>query len=380
MLIRGRKFWQWCPTALQPVVRRLGLEVVRLRYAIADVLLAARTTLGHAIVHVHGPPHISTRADDVLVLCLVRNGMAHLPTFLRHYRALGVRHIVLLDNGSTDATVQTAAGYDDVTVYKSLLPFGRYETAFKRWLVRTFAAECWAIVADMDELFDFPFAQTIGLKGLIAYLDRYGYDAVVAQNLEMVPQQPLLDYQGITHNDLEKTHRFYDLSDYRKTADASWLTMNKLGGHDLWSHTGGIWETFFGYRGSKLTKQPLLRARSGLCVFPYDVHFVTNAHIADVTALFRHYKYTGMFVRHVAEELTRRQHYNKAEIFTHYDRVLRENPSISFVRPTSRIFRAAEELLESGFLVASEQYLTWVSSYDARGNGLEVCSGSSNAR
>lgn len=78
--------------------------------------------------------------------------------------------------------------------------------------------------------------------------------------------------------------------------------------------------------------------------------------MADVSGVVRHYKYTGGFVEHVEEELLRKQHYNGAEIFEHYVRELRENSALSFMRPTSRVYRAAEDLLHEDFLVASRRY------------------------
>src|SRR5512133_2380919 len=57
------------------------------------------------ICHVQGPTEISYALDELVVLCVVRNGELYVRSFLDHYAALPVRHIVFLDNGSTDRTV-----------------------------------------------------------------------------------------------------------------------------------------------------------------------------------------------------------------------------------------------------------------------------------
>jgi hypothetical protein len=358
MIIKGRKLSSFLPGTLGSWANRFGREQDRLLVAARSWMFTSLLLTGGAIEHLHGPTDVAVGENELLVACLVRNGTAHLPTFMRHYRRLGASHIVLVDNCSTDDTVRMASSYDGVTIYGTALPFSRYETAIKQWLARL-GGDGWTLIADVDELFDYPYSRALPLPRFLEYLNGNGYDAVCAQNLEMVPDQPLLSYQGKISENLEESHRFYDLSDIVRTREPYWLRMNQLGSDDLWSHTGGIWRTFFGYMGSKLTKQPLLRARSGLHVFPYDMHFVTHARIADVSGVFRHYKYTGAFVEHVKEELARREHYNGAEIFDHYARVLRENPDLSFVRPTSRKYGAAEELLASGFLVASSEYRCW---------------------
>jgi hypothetical protein len=355
VIIGDRKLSSFLPGGLRSWANQLGREQDRLLLAARSRRFSSLLEAGRAIEHLHGPTGVEIGENELLVACLVRNGTAHLPTFMRHYRRLGAAHFVLVDNCSTDDTARMAASYEGVTIYRSALPFSRYETAIKQWLARL-GGDGWTLIADADELFDYPYSRALPLPHFLEYLNTHGYDAVCAQNLEMVPDQPLLSYQGRRSENLEESHRFYDLSDIVRTREPYWLRMNELGSDDLWSHTGGIWKTFFGYKGSKLTKQPLVRARSRLCVFPYDVHFVTHARIADVSGVFRHYKYTGAFVEHVKEELLRKQHYNGAEIFEHYMRELRENSALSFMRPTSRVYRAAEDLLDEGFLVASRRY------------------------
>jgi hypothetical protein len=360
MKIAGRKASDFFPQRLRPAVRSLGAEGRRARIAARSTVLAARAAVGSGIAHVSGPARVPVGEREVVVLCLVRNGMAHLATFLRHYRRLGVAHVVFLDNGSSDGTVEYLSAQPSVSVFRSLLSFRRYEAAFKRWMVRRFGrTRGWCLVADADELFEYPYADVLPLPEFLRYLDTHGYDAVVAQNLEMIPHESIAAIQGRDVADLERTHRYYDLSDIRPVRQALWLDRNHVDLHDIVSHTGGIWESVFGYRGSMLTKQPLFRARGSVRVFPYNVHFVTGAHLADVTCVFRHYKYTGRFVAHVQEELQRRQHYGNAEVFEHYRRALERDADLTLYRSTARVYEGAAALLESGFLVASDRYRAW---------------------
>lgn len=369
MIIRGQKLSSYLPFGLGSLANKLGREHDRFINTTRVWRFALCMAAGSAVEHVHGPQDVAVAENELLVACLIRNEAAHLPTFMRHYRRLGASHFVFVDNGSTDDTVRLASSYDGVTIYRTALHFSHYETAIKRWLARL-GGDGWTLIADADELLDYPYARILPLHRFLEYLNEHGYDAVCAQNLEMVPDEPLLSYQGRRSGNLEESHRFYDLSDIRYTREPYWLRMNELGSRELRSHTGGIWEAFFGYRGAKLTKQPLVRSRGGLNVYPYDMHFVTGARIADVSCVFRHYKYTGAFVQHVKEELVRREHYNRAEIFDHYARVLRERPNISFMRPTSREYRAPEELLRDGFLVASKRYRGW--ALGARGTAVRA--------
>jgi len=120
---------------------RSSTKVGRLRRALSRTLedrlrpLALRAS----VRHLHGPRRVPYRDDELIVLSVVRNGALHVTSFLRHHQALGVKHIVLLDNGSTDGTVELARAFEGVTILQSRRPYRTYETVLKRYLVRRFA-------------------------------------------------------------------------------------------------------------------------------------------------------------------------------------------------------------------------------------------------
>ena len=140
----------------------------------------------------------SYRGDELVVVCLVRDGLPWIGPFIEHYFLLGARHIVFLDNGSSDATVSVAAGYDNVSVLRSTLPFNRYELLLRQYLIERFGKGRWSLCVDIDELFDYPYSDVIGLGSLLGYLKAKSYTAVTAQMLDMFPEEPLAGPNGRT--------------------------------------------------------------------------------------------------------------------------------------------------------------------------------------
>ena len=67
---------------------------------------AQKWLLHHTLRLVHGPGEVAYGTDEVVVLVVVRDGRAYVRSFVEHYRALGAKHLVFLDNGSTDGTVE----------------------------------------------------------------------------------------------------------------------------------------------------------------------------------------------------------------------------------------------------------------------------------
>ena len=55
-------------------------------------------------------------------------------SFLDHYRSMGVKHFVFLDNGSTDRTVELLYAQEQVTVLQTDAPYNKYEKTMKEIL------------------------------------------------------------------------------------------------------------------------------------------------------------------------------------------------------------------------------------------------------
>lgn len=356
----AHKTSRYVPSLLRPFATRLGLEQDRLRHAVRETMLRAQLPFGKGIRHVYGPDRLKPASDEVVVLCLVRNGAPWLHTFVSHHLRLGAKHIVFLDNGSTDNTGEAAAQYEQVSVFSTDLPFEAYKVALKRWLLKRFHGSGWGLYCDVDELFDYPFSSTLEFPQFLQYLNQQGYTAVAAQMLDMFSAEPLPAIQGRVDQDLTGVYSYYDIADIVKARDKYWLSMNDTVAKGLFLHRGGVRAKVFGWTGSMLTKHPLIRVGSGVKVFPYDDHFVTNSSLADVTAIIRHYKFTGAFLNQIEDYTARKREFNDSGIYNRYREVLKEaGLELTLYGPSAREFRNAEELLESGFLIASERYRRW---------------------
>jgi hypothetical protein len=99
---------------------------------------ALKWTLHFNLEHVHGLVEVEPGEDELVVVCLVRDGQPWVRSFVEHYRALGAKHIVFLDNGSTDGTPEATRDYEDVTVFRTKLPFKSYQMAMKQYMMERF--------------------------------------------------------------------------------------------------------------------------------------------------------------------------------------------------------------------------------------------------
>ena len=140
--------------------------------------------------HLYGPTRVDYAPDELLVITVVRNGALHVRSFLEHYQTLGVRHCVFLDNCSSDDTVDRLCAHAAVTVLQTDAPYQKFENTMKRYLAERFSPGRWNLCADIDELFDYPFARELPLAGFLQYLNGRRFTAAVAQMLDMFSECP----------------------------------------------------------------------------------------------------------------------------------------------------------------------------------------------
>src|SRR5215217_133258 len=360
---------------------------------------AQKWILHFNIEHVHGPEEVDYGPDELVVVCNVRDGRPYVKSFVEHYTSMGVKHMVFLDNGSTDGTVEALKSYDNVTVLRTTLPFKRYKVSIKQYLMERFGRERWSLCADIDELFDYPYSDVVGLDSLLRYLTERSYTAVAAQMLDMFPEEPLSEAASEEDEPLKERHRLYDISNMGKESYSSvivgardhwihrnagyeisqirawdhWAAKNEPRGHwcfrracgtgnvlangDIQVYKDGIQNTVFG-GGPPLTKHPLVFIDEKVKPMDISMHSVSEARIADLTCVLLHHKFLNHFYE-VARRAVRQGRYGNKR-YEEFLAVLEKNPELSVKGEHARELRSVNNLVENGFLIVSEDYMELV--------------------
>src|SRR5215217_1952329 len=245
--------------------------------------------LPSSIEHLHGPEEVPYGEDELVVVCLVRDSRPYAKSFVEHYRSLGAKHLFFLDNGSSDGTVEALKKYDNTTILRSKLPYKGYRLAFKRFLIDRFGKkQRWCLYADIDELFDYPYSDVVGLNSFLGYLSSNSYTAVAAQMLDMFLGEPLSGRQGTLQDEpLKERHRFYDISNISRRSNKRrhYRHNNTLENDDIVMFSSGIRGAIFGDNRILLTKHPLVFLDGKVKSLLPGTHWVANARIADITCV-----------------------------------------------------------------------------------------------
>jgi hypothetical protein len=321
----------------------------RLRRGVRDLRLRL------ALRHRAGPRRFALAPDDVVVVALVRDGIYWLDAFLAHYRGIGARHFVFIDNGSQDGTPTRLAREPDCAVLAADLPWGPFENALRGAAARRHCAGHWCLYADMDEIFELPpgFAD---LCALARHLRGAGHTALVAQMLEMFPDAPLAEVRDLPYDAVLKRFDHCDIGQIRRFAyhdpaiDFAWfLARNRIAEPGTPILFGGVRARVFG-ENCCLTKHPLVfldgSAQPG--VHP---HCAAHVSCAGFTGLIRHYKFAG--------DAFARDRATAARAVIHHGEDLRrlavaaQAPDLSLMGPEARPYAGQMDLHARGFLTGA---------------------------
>ena len=135
---------------------------------------------------VQRPP--SAAQGRAIAILTVRNEMERLPSCLTYHRALGMTEFYVVDNGSTDGTVEYLRTQPDVTIYRTEESYkdSFYGITWVNNIAHKHAAGRWVLFIDADELLFYPRAGddfTIG--DLTECLDRAGQTYLYAPMVDL---------------------------------------------------------------------------------------------------------------------------------------------------------------------------------------------------
>lgn len=292
-----------------------------------------------------------TTHAGVTVFVPVRNERAQLPEFLRHYRRLGVRRFVVIDNMSTDGSEIYLRAQPDVILYRTADNFQAANCGM-RWvnaLIERHGAGGWCLFADADEAFIYPGWESTPLALLTEYLDRTGAEAVAAFMLDVFPERLTESAENaLTWADC----RYYD-------GDYTWI------GHVRPPYArpvGGVRSRLFGAQ-EYLHKIPLIKSSRTLYI---DNHESTSARFAAVTGVLLHYKILGLLGKrdNAHQDGNSFQTDFSIEMMRRYARYAARLPALDGVElrmsAVSQMMTDSLSLADRGLMEAPREFRLWL--------------------
>lgn len=332
------------------VLKRLArAEVVAGRIEVARRLWAGCTNAEPAA----GPVRmlrLDTRPipDDgreIRLFAKLRNEAPRLPWWLDFHRRQGVDRFILADNGSDDGSRDYLLSREDVHLYVTTDAFDASGggTGWYNHLLERHGHGHWCLTVDADEVLAYPGAERLSLRGLVAWLDRQGAEAISAFMLDLYPDQPVTDLDVPPGVNPLPICRFFDRDGYviLDRPDFPFRT--------VW---GGLAARVLHRRrqlGPMLQKVPLVRWAPGMRYLS-NAHLLHPVRLAEESGVLLHLKYLNRFGERVRAEADRRQYWAGGRVYAELARCVVQAGAGSFVHAGSAEFDGTARLVELGLM------------------------------
>jgi len=314
---------------------------------------------------VHGPKDVHYSKEEFSVVCLLKNAEKNIKSFMNHYMKLGARHFFFIDNNSTDCTKEKLMAYPNVTVYHTNLEHKKYESEIRKVIIEHHCRNKWCLYADDDELFDFPYSDMMTMSQFLQYLNLHGYTSVLGYMVDMFADTSR-NIKDITIEDLVQTYSYCDISDIEKEKYFGpfqcFCNYNKMPDMEFENYFGGIREKIFNFSTTRLllTKHSLIYVDRNVDALTHP-HFSNKVKVADVNSIVKHYKFTSNLGAKVAERLHDKSFsYFSEQQYKAYHEVLKTGQKIPLMGLGTFKLTKVSELVERGFLQASQEYISFV--------------------
>jgi len=343
-------------------------------------------------------------ADGIVAVILAYNEALRFPYFLEHYRALGIRHFIIVDNNSNDGTGAFLKDQFDVSVIPTEKPYKDYKSDWRQLICERYLQDRWVVFPDVDELLVYPGWQELSIDALTRYLDEGGYRALFTPMVDMYPEGPLKDLsyrsgdsfldccpwfdgEGYRYNPLKGSHA----KRYRTPARHVFGGTRERLFHQAAKRPKNVLDrlllsTVFSLRarapergvGRKLdhllfkpiknalpspaavqSKIPLIRWDRGY-KFSGGVHGIDKEiAVAPDWGVLLHFKYLHDFESKVSEALERRQHTDNAGHYIDYNAQLGRLLTEGLRYSGSVLFSGIQSLIDCGLMRESDALRRW---------------------
>jgi hypothetical protein len=248
--------------------------------------------------------------QELRVVTVLRDEMALLPHFLDHYRKLGVRCFIMVDNCSEDGSREYLHQQSDVLLYSAdtAYPHAQNGLAWRQAVLGNLCLGRWVLLADVDEWLLCPDGHS--LADVVAEIEAEGCNAAQVLRLGLYPEGDLAEADFARKNPW-KVAGLHDKKPWSPWhLDSGMYSNSVVFQSNLRHRLAGLAspDAFPVQKYALFRYQPWLRLAKGL-------HDISNARVSPRRQTFAYFKYHAGFKQRLQTDI-RRGHY--AEIIAKY--------------------------------------------------------------
>ncbi|MDH2373915.1 glycosyltransferase family 2 protein [Cobetia sp. 3AK] len=266
----------------------------------------------------------SIKNNDILLFSTMKNEGHRLEYFLEYYRALGVSHFFIVDNGSNDNTYNILKEYSDISYWytESSYKDSNFGMHWLNYLLREYGAGHWCVTCDPDEFIVYPHIESRDLIDLTQYMDSIKQESFFTTMLDMYSDKPVNKTVYTPGTDPLEVCKYFDGYGYSKSYNPDITNLFVQ---------GGVRQRVFSRHAPSsspaLNKVPLVKWKKNYAYIS-SMHMLLprklNRCIDErmVTGTLLHFKFISQLDDKVKEEMVAKQHYNDSAEYKQYGDVI----------------------------------------------------------
>ena len=219
--------------------------------------------------------------NSPILICVVKDDLMRVKMSIEHYRRIGIKNFVYLDNMSKDGTKEFLENQNDVDLYECS---DKYTTlrreAWINKIIAHYGFDRWYLCVDSDEIFVYENMEQISIEKYISHINREKNRRIRALLIDMYSKKPLFSNEKGVENIRERFCYFDKDSYYIKNT------------YKYDGIVGGPRQRISPEKSFMLTKYPLFYFKKGdlQCCSHFQFPYKYNCDIPCSTGLL-HYKF-----------------------------------------------------------------------------------------
>lgn len=265
--------------------------------------------------------------EGLILLCVVKNDLERMKMFYDHYRKIGVRHFVIIDNNSDDGTHEWLLEQADSDIYLARDKF--YSKRKYGWInkvISIYGFNRWYLYADSDELFVFEGIENHNIQDLIKYVERKKLTRVAALMVDMYSREGLFNQKDQKKSIIDE-YAYFDKDSYKVSKSFKGLSITGGPRKRVLSHDSN-------WKGPLLIKHPLFYFKKGNIfesahyIFPFQFKsFIGGALL--------HYKFIETDLKRY-EQIAKEENFaSGSNDYKQYIKSYRNNKDLTFMHEDS---------------------------------------------
>lgn len=271
------------------------------------------------------------------VICVVKDELSRIKVFFKHYRKLGIKHFIMVDNNSSDGTREWMMLQEDADVFLVKDEF----TTLKKYgwinkILNYYGFNRWYLYADSDELFVYQEYENRPIEELVKYAEQNGLDRIGSIMIDMYSDGGLFQEVQDREDSYIDEYRYFDSNGYRLSKCLNGITLY-----------GGPRSRVFGKTDSGISplliKHPLFYFKEGY-IFESAHYIFPFCEKTSILSALLHYKFLQDDLERYKIIAEKGNYFSGSIEYKQYIKMWNENNNLNFMHSESVEFKTSKSL------------------------------------